>query len=344
MMCANACDAGSVECHLGADPDTRDHEAHLVHDRIRQDAPHVVLEQRVDDPIEHHVQADRHQCSGTRETHEERIDRRLGGVRREEDHAGRARLRVGVGDPGRERRGSGVDQEAREDEPARDPLRRERFEGDRARTRDVRGEARHQHHATEQVNQQVAHARIPGAGLVGRPDDGGRCHRHELPEHEERDDVSGQRDADCASGVDERCGQLERACPREREEARRERRDREDRREEPAGHGAAHRSQLPAEERERRGPAHGHGPHERQGRERQGQHGEPASAPTEQREQEPAGDQDQARRHATHSSGRCASEPSRAPWPQARAPRTRGSRTLRRNRRSPRRRSPRAAR
>ena len=48
----------AVERHLGADSDSRHHEADLVHDAVGKDAPHVVFEDRVDDPVKHHEQAD----------------------------------------------------------------------------------------------------------------------------------------------------------------------------------------------------------------------------------------------------------------------------------------------
>ncbi len=108
---------GAVQRHRGPDADRHDHETDLVDDRIGEDAPHIVLEQRIDNAVEDHVKADRDEDVGTREADQQREYRCLGGECRQEYRAARAGLGVGVGDPGRKRWGTGIDQEADEDQP-----------------------------------------------------------------------------------------------------------------------------------------------------------------------------------------------------------------------------------
>ncbi len=81
-MCGRA-----VERHRRADADSRDHEADLVDDAVGEDPAHVVLEQRVDDAVEDHVQADPHEDVRARKAPQEHVDRRLGRKGRKEHGA-----------------------------------------------------------------------------------------------------------------------------------------------------------------------------------------------------------------------------------------------------------------
>ena len=65
--------------------------------------------------------------------------------------------RIGVGQPGRERRRAGIDQEPGQDQPARDgvgPRLRRRS----SRSRRLAGDAGHQQHAAEEVDRGIAQA------------------------------------------------------------------------------------------------------------------------------------------------------------------------------------------
>ena len=200
--------SGAVQRHRGPDADRRDHEADLVDNRIGQNAAHVVLEQRVDDAVEHHVQADRDENVGAGEPDQQREYGGLGRERRQEYRAARAGLRIGVGNPGRQRRCSGIDQEADEDQPVAEAVRLHRGELERAGLEHVRDDADHQHDAAEQVDEQVAQAGSVGALRAGRPDDDGRAERHDLPEHEHGDQIAGKGHADRRAGIDERRSQF----------------------------------------------------------------------------------------------------------------------------------------
>ena len=202
---------GAVQRHLRADADADQHEADLVHDAVGEDAPHVVFEQRVHDAVEDHEQPDEHQQLGAGKAAQQHVHRRLRRERRQEDRAAPRRLRIGVGQPGGERRRAGVDEEAREDQPVRRRVERNAVERRRAGRGDVPDDAGHQHDAAEQMDHRVAHAGPVRRRRSGAPDDQRRADRHQLPEHEHGEQVAGQRDADRRARIDEggrqpRCG------------------------------------------------------------------------------------------------------------------------------------------
>ncbi len=113
----------TVEGHFRADTDTGDHEADLVDDRIGQDAPHVVFEDRVNDPVEYHVKAKIDQDLSTRETAYEDIDGGFCGESRQEHRPRPGGLRIGIRQPGRKRWRPGIDQKTGQNEPAGDRIR-----------------------------------------------------------------------------------------------------------------------------------------------------------------------------------------------------------------------------
>ena len=100
-MCANACAAAPFSAttrrHLRADADGADHEADLVNDRVGKNASDIVFQQRIDNAVHDHEQADADQHRFAREQQDQSEDCGLGRKRRQEDGARRAGLGVGVG-------------------------------------------------------------------------------------------------------------------------------------------------------------------------------------------------------------------------------------------------------
>jgi len=109
----------AVQRELRADADPGDHETDLVDDAVGEDAPHVVLEQRVHDAVEHHEQPHPDEQLGAGKTAQQHVHGGLRGERRQEHGATPRRLWIGVRQPRRQRRRAGVQQESREDHPVR---------------------------------------------------------------------------------------------------------------------------------------------------------------------------------------------------------------------------------
>ena len=257
MMVGEGVGRGAVERKLverriaaAGEADAADHEADLVDDRIGQDAPHVVFQQRVDDPVEDHVEADPDQQFHARKAADQHQYRDLRREGREENHAAPGGFRIGVGQPGREGRRAGVDQEAGQDQPgartveAEDVLDRLAAEGDGLCGDNIVGDPCHQDHAAEQVDRGIAQAGGTGAGRRRRPDHQCRADRHDLPENEDRDNVAGEGDAERRAGVAIGSRQLRRPVLRQGEQPAGERHDRKNRAEQPGQPVAAHQLEV----------------------------------------------------------------------------------------------------
>ena len=154
----------TVERHFRADAGARNHESDLIHDGVGEDAPHVVLQDRVHDSVEDHVETDVDQDLSAGETAQQGVDGRLGGEGRQEYHTRPGGLRVGIGQPRRKRRRPGIDEKAGEDQPARQRIGRHRSKGDGAGGSHLAGDAGHQQHAAEEVHRRIAK---PGSRAAG---------------------------------------------------------------------------------------------------------------------------------------------------------------------------------
>ena len=196
--------SGAVEGKLGADAHRRHHVSHLAHDVVGEEASDVVLDDREDDSVERHRDAERHQDFGPGKEPQEGIDGGLGGEGREEHRSGRGRFRIGVGQPGVEGRDRGVDGHPAEDQPERRRARNQPPQQRLAPAGQMEGDPDKEKGAAGGVDEQVAHSRPPGAGGPGLPDQrqGGEGHR--LPEDEEGDPVSRQHRGDGGTGVEQR--------------------------------------------------------------------------------------------------------------------------------------------
>jgi hypothetical protein len=107
----------AVQRQLGADADADHHEAELVVEAVGEHAPQVVLDHRVEDRERGHGRADPDQDLGAREAARQRVDRELGGERRQEDRAGDGRFGIGVLQPVVQQREGALDAEGEEDQP-----------------------------------------------------------------------------------------------------------------------------------------------------------------------------------------------------------------------------------
>ncbi len=282
----------AVECRRRADADAGDHEPDLVDDAVGQDAPHVVLQQRIDDAVEHHDETDVDQDLGAGKRAQEHVDRGLGRERRKEHGAAPRRLGIGIGNPGGQRPCAGVHEKSGEDQPMRGRVQRKTLEGDRARFGDVPRDPRHQQHASAQVHRRIAQARAVRGRSSRTPDDGGRPDRHDFPESEGRHQVAGERDADRRTRVDHRRGHLEPVLLVEREQPAAERRDRENQGEQ--ARKAIHGERDEVEAEKARPPQHAFRKRERDGdRRRRGAEHDRAARPAAQRPGGEAGSDEQ---------------------------------------------------
>jgi hypothetical protein len=134
---------------------------------------------------------------------QQHVHRRLGGEGREEDRAAPRGFRVGVGQPGRERRRAGVDQEADQDQPVRETNRLHAREGG-ARRSATTWPVMPANRMTPPAGGSSRSAGWPPTALrAGAPQHQRRADGHQFPEHEDRDQVAGQRDADRRPGIEE---------------------------------------------------------------------------------------------------------------------------------------------
>jgi hypothetical protein len=294
-----------MQRHLRADADAGHHEADLVDDAVGEDAPHVVFQQRIDDAVEHHPQPGEDQQLLAREATQQGEDGGLGGEGREEDHAARRGLGIGVGQPGGERRRGGVDEKPGEDQPGAGVLQLDGAEGDRAGFQHVGDDARHQQDAAEQVHEHVAKPGTVGAALGRAPEHQGRGQRHDLPEHEQGDEVAGETAADRAAGIDERGRKLQHPRLAHGVESAGEGHQCEHGREQAAQRVAAQRLQLVPEEGKRQHRAIRHLPDQGEAEQWQQQRHWTRDALRQQRQEQAAQDE--------HQSGR-----QRPEWRQAR--------------------------
>ncbi len=263
---------GAVQRHLRADADRADHEADLVDDRVGENAARVVFEQRVDNAVHDHVEADPDQYRLAGEQQDQRQYRGLGGECRQEHRAGRTRFRVGVGEPGRQRRRRGVDQDADQDHPGIEIGRQHRLDVDRTGVHDDTLDTDLQNDAAQQVHDRVANAGGARGRRAAAPDDHGRKQRHQLPEQEQRDQVAGEAYADGAGGIGMAGGQFVPLRLAERKKPADEGHQRKNRREQAPQRTAFDRLDDVIEERHRQDDAVGYLPHRPQRRQRRAEH------------------------------------------------------------------------
>ena len=193
---------GPVEGHLRADADADHHVAHLADDMVGQQPPAVVLEHRVDYPVDGHHRPQPDQGLGARKCPDQHVDRGLGGKGAQENGAGDGGLGIGVGEPGVQRRHRRVDDEGDQDKHEGEPA----FPGQGS---DQEGpglqaeehDAAEQQHAAGDMHHEIAE---PGGDrrLPPRREDqvGGRK-RHDLPGHEQGEPIPGEDHSEGAAHV-----------------------------------------------------------------------------------------------------------------------------------------------
>ncbi len=165
---------------------------------------------------------------GAGEAAQQHIHRRLGGEGGEEYGAAPRSFRVGIGQPGRQRWRSGVDQEADQDQPGGQGIGFHRVETGVARGEDLAGDPGEEDHAAGKVDRNVAPAGSPGRRRAGAPEHQRRPDRHELPEQEHGDQVAGEGDANRRAGIEEGGGNFQAAGLAQGEQATDNRHQQED--------------------------------------------------------------------------------------------------------------------
>ena len=174
----------AVEGQVRAEPDADDHEADLVDHRVAQDAPEVVLDDRVEDREQAHHRAHVDQGLLAAEAAREAVHRRLGGEGRQEQGAGGGGGRVGVDDPVVEDREADLDAEGQEDQPGGHGVQLHGAEGEGPGVRVQERGAEEQQEARADVGQEVAPSRSPRLGGTRGPDLEDAGDGQELPEQE----------------------------------------------------------------------------------------------------------------------------------------------------------------
>ena len=191
-----------------ADADAADHESDLVDHAIGEHPPQVVLDDRVEDGKAGHRHADVDEHLRARKAAGERVHRDLGGEHAEVHGAGRRRLRIGIGQPVVHEGKRALDPERCEQQQPRDAVRTDLPEREGTRGTHVDESAREQQHSGQNVGEQVAQPGAKRSGAAPRPDEAYRRERHQLPEHEERQQIAGKDRAQRRPRVDQRCDVL----------------------------------------------------------------------------------------------------------------------------------------
>ena len=105
----------TIDRQFGTDPDADHHETDLVDHAVREHLAQIIFDDGVEDGKDGHRRTDEDQFLGTGEEARQRVDRRLGGERRQEHGAGGAGCRIGIDDPGMEQRETRLDTEGEQD-------------------------------------------------------------------------------------------------------------------------------------------------------------------------------------------------------------------------------------
>ena len=193
---------GPVEGHLRADADAHHHVAHLADDVVGQQPPAVVLEHRVDHPVDGHHRPQPDQGLGARKGSDQHVHRGLGGKGAQENGAGDGGLGIGIGEPGVQRRHRRVDHEGDQDQQEGEPA----FPGqgpdqEGSGLQAEEHDPAEQQHAAGDMHHEIAE---PGGDrrLPPRREDqvGGR-ERHDLPGDEQGEPVPGEDHAKGAAHV-----------------------------------------------------------------------------------------------------------------------------------------------
>ena len=184
---------GAVQRHLGADPDADHHIADLADDVIGQQAAAVVFQDRVDHAVERHGGAQPDQYLGPGIGADKHVDRGFRGKGAEENGPGHRRFRIGVGEPGVERRHRGIEDEGNQDQRVGKPAAvLQGAEQVGAGFHAVQDDPAEQQHAAGDMNHEIAHARPHRRSLTGREDQIGGREGHDLPRHQQGEPVTGE--------------------------------------------------------------------------------------------------------------------------------------------------------
>jgi len=208
----------AVDSQFGADPDADHHETDLVDHAVHEHAPQVILDHRIENGERSHrgAEQDEHPdstdlCAG--ETACQRVDRHLGRERRQEYGARHGRFGVRIGGPVVQQREHAFDPERDEDQQRARTIQSEvrRVERDRPGLVRVQYDPREQDHARGELHDEVAHPGAVGPFRLTGPDQEHRTDGEDLPEHEQRDQVTRKDGPDRAARVHQGSGLLGRA-------------------------------------------------------------------------------------------------------------------------------------
>ena len=200
--------AGAVDGQFGAEADTGDHVADLADDVVGKQAAAVVFEHGVDDAVEGHDDAQRHQDFHAGKTAAQSINGGLGGEGAHEDRAVESGFAVGVRQPGVQRRHGGIEEETDEDQVCgrsglvHRQLLEDAVKGPTALGIAMPDHARQQRQAARDVHQQITQ---PGCGRfapAAEPDQEHGGKGHQFPEQEQGEEISGIDGADGAGDVE----------------------------------------------------------------------------------------------------------------------------------------------
>ena len=197
---------GAVEGERRPQSDSAHHVPDLADDVVGQQPPGIVLQHRVDNPVDRHhrTEVDQNLCAGERP--DEHVHRGLGGKGGHENRPGDRRLGVGVGEPGAEGGHRGVEDETDEDAVERrsSAERHHRVECDRPRLREVDADSGEQTQTPGDVDEQIPETGARGLFRPLRPDQNhGRKGQH-FPKQEEGEEIAGKGDAEGGPCVNER--------------------------------------------------------------------------------------------------------------------------------------------
>ena len=105
----------TIDRHHCPDAHATYHESHLVDNAVGQNASHIIFQQGINNPVNHHDASHHDEYLPARESPNQCIDRSFRGIGTENNASCHSGLRVGVGEPGVYGRDRSVEQNSSED-------------------------------------------------------------------------------------------------------------------------------------------------------------------------------------------------------------------------------------
>ncbi len=199
----------AINCQGRSYADTAHHEAHLVDQAVGQHPADIVLQYRIENRNRRHHGPQPDQKFSSRKHPGHQVDCTFGGKGTQEDGAGNGRLRVGVTQPGVQRRDGGVDRNTEKDKVGIDAGKVHQAEFRGSGSLNVQYYSGQQAQPAKYMHQYIAYGSgLGGPGPPGQNQKSGG-HGHNLPEDIERKDIPGKGHSQGSAGIGKSGAELE---------------------------------------------------------------------------------------------------------------------------------------